>query len=232
MTDQSIDEDEEEEEEEKEEKNIRPDKIVPKGVLDILKERKFDMTSDMWYAYMLSWNLLVSVFGKVSISPRVKICVSIHVSESENLLEHVLELIVSQMMGKSPSPWPSRFPRFSLDSSNVLESGILPYPYDVDAAECLHRSTMMHTAARLPALFRSWWNARAFSSKRERVEMEKFISSKVSLCCVNSEMLNIAIGAKSKVWDTEQMSIRGSQIARQYVILSDRGVVAGNIDEL
>ena len=27
-------------------------------------------------------------------------------------------------------------------------------------------------------------------------------------------MLNIAIGAKSKVWDTEQMSIRGSQIAR------------------
>ena len=139
-----------EEEEEKEEKNIRPDKIVPKGVLDILKERN-DMI-DMWYAYMLSWNLLVSVFGKVSISPRVKICVSIHVSESENLLEHVLELIVSQMMGKSPSPWPSRFPRFSLDSSNVLESGILP-PYDVDAAECLHRSTMMHTAARLQLSF-------------------------------------------------------------------------------
>ena len=44
-------------------------------------------------------------------------------------------------------------------------------------------------------------------------------------------MLNIAIGAKSKVWDTEQMSIRGSQIARTiYCILSDRGVVARNID--
>ena len=192
--------------------DIRAEMIVPKGLFEMLSQEKIE-TPNMWYAYMLSWNLLVSVFGKASISSQIKCILASHVSKSR-YVERVLELCVSSMIGNNKTWLPSRFPRFTSSHEMNQDFDRLPYPYDFEAANSLHRSTMMHTAARVPALFRAWWNARDFSSKRERVMIENFVSSKVSPCCVNSEMLNLAIGAKSKRWNTDQMSIRGSRVSR------------------
>lgn len=200
---------------EKKIQDIQVNKVIPLGILAMLRGEKSRLNSHDWYAYILSWNVLSSVFGKISLSSQNK---SILASclKTEKHLERILELCVSQICDTNTKShvWPYLSPGFTYDKNLWFDLGALPFPHDQESADLLHRSTMMHTAARVPALFRDWWNARDFSNKRERVYVEKFITEKISPLCVDSEMLNIAIGVASKRWDVDQISIRGSRIPR------------------
>lgn len=104
------------------------------------------------------------------------------------------------------------------DSACISSDASFTFPDRASNAHALHRAAIVAAANRFPALLRRWWDSRGSSSARgarkRAVVFEKYISNHVSRRCIRSEFRQIARAARAKLWDTEQMHIRGNDVSR------------------